>query len=136
MAINSERDVDMAQETSRRKYDLEGRLLEYSVGITRLVEELANTRTGNHVAGQILRSGTSPYSNHAEAQSAASPSDFVHRLRICLKELRETKRWLLLIRRVPLVKSFIRTDTLLQETEELIKIFVRSIRTAEARKRA
>ena len=135
MAINSERDVDMAQETSRRKYDLEGRLLEYSVGITRLVEELPNTRTGNHVAGQILRSGTSPCSNHAEAQSAASPSDFVHRLRICLKELRETKRWLLLIRRVPLVKSFIRTDMLLQETEELIKIFVRSIRTAEVRKR-
>src|SRR5574341_201044 len=125
----------MAQEIGRRKYDLEERLLEYSVGIIRLVEKLPNTRTGNHVAGQILRSGTSPYSNHAEAQSAASPSDFVHRLRICLKELRETKRWLLLIRRVPLVKSLTRTDTLLGETEQLIKIFVSSIRTAEARKR-
>ncbi len=128
-------DVGMAEGTSGRKYDLEERLLEYSVGIIRLVEELPNTRTGNHVAGQILRSGTSPYSNHAEAQSASSPNDFIHRLRICLKELRETKRWLLLIRRVPLVKSLGRTDALLQETEELIKIFVRSIRTAEARKK-
>jgi four helix bundle protein len=125
----------MAREAGGRHYDLEERLLDYSVGIIRVVDELPNTRTGNHVAGQLLRSGTSPSPNHAEAQSAESPSDFIHKMRICLKELRETKRWLLLIRRVPLVKSLGRTDDLLQETEELIKIFVRSVHTAEARKR-
>jgi four helix bundle protein len=126
---------DMAQGTGGGQYDLEERLLAYSVGIIRLVDELPNTRTGNHVAGQLLRSGTSPSSNYAEAQSAESPDDFVHKMRICLKELRETKRWLPLIRRAPLVKSLERTDTLLRETEELIKIFVRSVRTAEASKK-
>ncbi len=125
----------MAEGTGGRQYDLEERLLDYSLRIIRVVDELPNTRTGNHVAGQLLRSGTSPSSNHAEAQSAESRGDFVHKMRICLKELRETKRWLLLIRRVPLVKSLERTDELLQETEELIKIFVRSVRTAEAGKK-
>ncbi len=125
----------MVQEAGGRPYDLEARLLDYSVGKIRVVDELPNSRTGNHVAGQLLRSGTSPSPNHAEPQSAESPSDFIHKMRICLKELRETKRWLLLIRRVPLTKSPGRTDDLLQETEELIKIFVRSVHTAETRKR-
>ena len=64
------------------KYDLEDRLLEYSVRIIRLVECLPNTKAGNHVAGQLLRSGTSPYPNHGEAQAAESPKDFIHKLRI------------------------------------------------------
>ena len=82
-------------------YDLEERLLEYSVRIIKVVEQLPNTRTGSHVAGQLLRSGTSPYPNHGEAQAAESPKDFVHKLRISLKELRETLRWRKLIQRVP-----------------------------------
>jgi four helix bundle protein len=86
-------------------YDLEERLLEYSVRIIKIVEQLPNTRAGNHVAGQLLRSGTSPYPNHGEAQAAESPKDFVHKLRISLKELRETQRWLKLIQRVPLIKK-------------------------------
>jgi hypothetical protein len=57
---------NMMQERSKPKYDLEERLLDYSVEIIRLVEELPNTRTGNHVANQLLRSGTSPYPNHGE----------------------------------------------------------------------
>jgi four helix bundle protein len=52
------------------KYDLEERLLTYSVRIIKIVEKLPNTRTGSHIAGQLLRSGTSPYPNHGEAQSA------------------------------------------------------------------
>ena len=119
------------QERSKPRYDLEERLLDYSVEIIRLVEELPNTRTGNHVANQLLRSGTSPYPNHGEAQAAESPKDFIHKLRICLKELRESKRWLKLIQSVPLVDSPEKMSDLLKETEELIKIFVRSIRTAE-----
>ncbi len=120
---------------NERKYDLKERLLEYSVRIVKLVEKLPNTRTGNHVAGQLLKSGTSPYPNHGEAQAAESKKDFIHKMRICLKELRESQRWLKLIHSVPLVKPSDRLDDLLGETEELIKIFVSSIRTAEKKKK-
>lgn len=116
---------------NEREYDLEERLLEYSVRIIKLVEQLPNTRTGNHVAGQLMKSGTSPYANHGEAQAAESLKDFIHKMRICLKELRESKRWLRLIQRVPLIKPPDKMDALLQETEELIKIFATSIRTAD-----
>ena len=75
-----------------RKYDREERLLDYSVRIIKLVEKLPNTRAGNHVAGQLLKSGASPYPNHGEAQAAESKKGFNHKMRICLKELRESKR--------------------------------------------
>jgi len=114
-----------------RTYDLGERLLEYSVRIIKVVEQLENTKVGNHVSTQLLRSGTSPYPNHGEAQSAESPKDFIHKLRISLKELRETQRWLKLVQRVPLLKKPELLDGILQETEELIKIFVTSIKTAE-----
>ncbi len=120
---------------NERKYDLEERLLKYSVRIIKVVEQLPNTRTGNHVAGQLLRSGTSPYPNHGEAQAAESAKDFIHKLRISLKELRETKRWLMLIQSVPLVKVRECMNDVLQETEELIKIFVSSVRTADKNKK-
>ncbi len=103
--------------------------------IIKIVEQLPKTRVGNHVAGQLLRSGTSPYPNHGEAQAAESPKDFIHKLRISLKELRETQRWLKLIHRVPLIKSLDQFDDIRQETEELIKIFVASIKTAEKKKK-
>ena len=115
-------------------YDLEERLLEYSARIIRLVERLPNTRAGNHLAGQLLRSGTAPLPNHGEAQAAESAKDFVHKLKICLKELRESYRWLLLIQRVPLLRPRV-VEALVKETDELIRIFVRSIQTAEQRKR-
>jgi four helix bundle protein len=92
---------------------------------------LPNSRAGNHVAGQLLRSGTSSYANHGEAQAAESSKDFIHKMGICLKELRESKRWLELIQRVPLIKPPERMDEILEETEELMKIFATSIRTAK-----
>jgi four helix bundle protein len=119
----------------KERYDLEERLLEYSVRIIKIVEQLPNTRTGNHVAGQLLRSGTSPYPNHGEAQAAESPKGFIHKLRISLKELRETQRWLKLIQRAPLIKKPELLDDILEETEELIKIFVTSIKTAEKKQK-
>ncbi len=119
----------------RQTYDLEERLLEYSVRIIKIVEQLPNTRAGNHVSGQLLRSGTSPYPNHGEAQAAESPKDFIHKLPISLKELRETQRWIKLIQRVPLIKKSELLNDMLQETEELIKIFVKSIKTAEKRQK-
>src|SRR6185503_647993 len=113
--------------------DLDKRLLEYAVRIIRLVEVLPATRAGNHVAGQLLRSGTAPLPNHAEAQAAESRADFIHKLKVCLKELRESLRWLRLIERVPMVKAGSKLDPLLDETEELIRIFVKSIQTSQGR---
>jgi four helix bundle protein len=72
--------------------------------------------------------------NHGEAQAAESAKDFVHKLKICLKELRESYRWLRLIQRVPLLRPRL-VDPLAKETDELVRIFVRSIQTAEPRKR-
>lgn len=103
-----------------KKYDLEERLLEFASAIIDLSEKLPTSRAGNHVAGQILRSGTSPYPNHGEAESAESRDDFVHKLKVCLKELRETRRWARLIHR----KRWAHDDPtllfILGESEELI----------------
>jgi four helix bundle protein len=118
-----------------QNYDLEDRLLNYSARIIRLVEKLPNTRAGNHVAGQLLRSGTSPLPNHGEAQAAESANDFVHKLKVCLKELRESYRWLRLVQTVPLLPQN-RVTPLVNETDELIRIFVTSIKTAGRRKKA
>lgn len=116
-----------------KKYDLEERLLDYAATIIQLVGRLPKTRAGNHVAGQLLRAGTSPLPNHGEAQAAESSKDFVHKMRICLKELRESQRWLRLLVRASLIKSPGEVDPALQETDELIRIFVASIRTADRR---
>ena len=113
------------------KYDLEERLLEYSASIVRLIEQLSESRAGNHVAGQLLRSGTAALPNHGESQAAESPADFIHKLKICLKELRESYRWLLLIRRVPLTEAEADVARLIDETDELIRIFVKSLQTAK-----
>ena len=116
---------------TRSKYDLEDRLLEFAVQIIELTEALPSTRAANHIAGQLLRSGTSPYGNHGELESAESRKDFVHKLRVCLKELRETRRWLRLLSRLKTIKAPATLPECLNEAEQLIKIFVVSIRTAE-----
>jgi four helix bundle protein len=77
---------------SNSKYDLEDRLIEFAVRIIDLAEALPGTVASKNLGGQIVRSGTSPALNYAEAQSAESKNDFVHKMKICLKELRETLR--------------------------------------------
>jgi four helix bundle protein len=67
-------------------------LLEFIVRLAKLVEALPTSRTGNHVAGQLLRCGTSPFANHGELQAAESRKDFIHKLGICFKELKEVRR--------------------------------------------
>ena len=126
---NAEIEFQVSEKTP--VYDLEDRLLAYSISLIKVVEMLPNSRTGNHVAGQLLKAGTSPYPNHGEAQAAESAKDFIHKLRISLKELRETQRWLKLIQRVPLVKETLLLNDVMNETEELIRIFVTSIKTAQ-----
>ncbi len=107
------------------KYDLEERLLEYSVRIVTLIDILSNTRAGNHVAGQLLRSGTAALPNHGEAQAAESKADFIHKMKICLKELRESKVRIKMIIQAKLIKPASRIDTLIDETDQLISIFVK-----------
>jgi four helix bundle protein len=114
-----------------RKFDLEDRLLESASAIIDLSESLPPTRTGNHIAGQVLRSGTSPLPNHGEAETAESREDFVHKPKICLKELRETRRWARLIKRQAWVKNETTLSFVLGESEELIRIFHSSIQTAK-----
>jgi len=114
-----------------RKYDLEERLLEFASAVIDLSEKLPASRAGNHVAGQILRSGTSPYPNHGEAEDAESREDFIHKLKICLKELRETRRWARLIKRKGWAKDETALIFLLSEADELIRIFFSSIQTAK-----
>ena len=106
---------------AKGKFDLEDRLLELAVGLTKLLDALPNSRTGNYVAGQLLRCGTS--------QAVESRKDFIHKLGVCLKELKEVRRWLRFIPRVELVPTQ-RLRPLLTENEELILIFAASIRTA------
>src|SRR5436190_1011774 len=131
---NVQRGEDGAASSGERRFDLEERLLEYAVRIIRLVDALPASRAGRHVADQLLRCGTSPLANHGELQGAESRNDFIHKLGLCLKEIREARRWLRLVHRVPLLKPR-KIEPLVGETEALIKIFVTSIRTAERNKR-
>ena len=116
--------------SDRRVYDLEDRLINFAVEIIKLVESLPKTRAGNHISGQILRSGTSPAPNYGEAQSAESNQDFIHKMKVCLKELRETRVWLIMISRSKL-KPENDIELLLKENVELVSIFVASIKTAK-----
>ena len=127
---NAQRSTPNSQLRKTGHFDLEDRLLDFSARIIRLVDLLANTRAANHVAGQLLRCGTSPYGNHGEVEAAESRRDFVHKLRICLKELKESRRWLRLLQKAALVPER-KMRAILGETEELIKIFFASVRTAE-----
>ena len=115
-------------------FDLKERLVDYAVRIIRLTEALPNTKAGNHLAGQILRSGTSPAPNYGEAVAAESQADFIHKLKVALKELRETEIWLKIIAKAKLVSSAKQLAPLLTETDELSAILFTSIQTAKQRK--
>lgn len=106
-------------------------MLEFTSAVIDLSEKLPNTRAGNHVAGQILRSGTSPYPNHGEAEDAESREDFIHKLKICLKELRETRRWARLIDRKAWGNGDSTLVFVLGESDELIRILFSSVQTAK-----
>ena len=114
-----------------RQFDLENRLLEFAAAVVELTESLPNTRAGNHIASQLLRCGTSPLSNHGEVEAAESRRDFLHKLRVCLKELRETRRWLRLAGRLKRLAQAPNLAACLTEVDELVRIFAASVRTAE-----
>jgi four helix bundle protein len=110
---------------------LEERLIDFAVIIVSVVEALPNSKAGNHIANQLIRSGTSPAPNYGEAQSAESRKDFIHKMKISLKELRETMVWLKIIARKRLGDCR-EIPAAIAECNELIAIFVSSTKTADA----
>jgi four helix bundle protein len=114
--------------------DLEDRLINFAVRVLNVTESLPNNKAGSHIAGQLVRSGTSPAPNYGEAQSAESRRDFVHKMKICLKELRETQIWLRIIERKPMCEAN-RLAGIIKECDELIAIFVSSVKTAEEKEK-
>jgi len=112
--------------------DIEERLIDFAVMVIALCEKMPETRAGRHVAGQLVRSGTSPAPQYGEARGAESRRDFIHKLRICLMELNESRIWLEIAKRsnmAPMPKL----QPVLTECDELCRIISSSIQTATGR---
>ncbi|MCH8935568.1 MAG: four helix bundle protein [Gemmatimonadetes bacterium] len=112
---------------------LEERLIDFGAAICKAVRGLPRDYVGTHLHRQLVRSATSPAANYAEARGAESTRDFVHKMQVCLKELRETSVWLRFVHR--LCGSTVDTDRLTRECSELIAVFVSGINTAKAKSR-
>ena len=121
--------------SKEKTFDLEDRLINFAVRIIRIAESLPKSKVGKHIAGQIIRSGTSSAPNYGEAQSAESRSDFIHKMKVCLKELRETRIWLVMIVKTRLIKPTSKLESLIDENNQLISIFITSIKTAQQKKK-
>ncbi len=115
----------------RRGEDLEDRLLEFAARVGKVVDALPNTRLARHIASQLVRSGTSPAPNYAEACAAESKRDFIHKLGIALKELRESRTWIKLILKAELLPDG-RMTPLLDEVQQLCNIVAKSVVTAKS----
>jgi four helix bundle protein len=113
------------------KQELENRLIDFASNIIIISSKFEKNYAGNHLAGQIIRSGTSPALNYGEAQSAESVKDFVHKMGLCLKELRETFVCLKIIEKAKLISDITDLVKTKNEANELISIFVSSIKTAK-----
>ncbi len=112
------------------KFDLEERLIDFSVLIIEIVHEMPKSKAGNHLSGQLVRCGTSVSLNYGEAQSGESRKDFIHKIMVVLKELRETLVCLKIIHRAKLYKTESKIIEAKKEANELISIFVKSVETA------
>jgi four helix bundle protein len=111
------------------RYDLEDRLIRFGAAVCRLVAEFPTTAVGKQAATQLTRSATSPFANYGEVQGAESRRDFVHKLGICVKELRETRAWLKFSTQMELCPGG-RLEAAMAECDELLAILATSIRTA------
>ena len=117
-----------------KEFNLEDRLIDFAVRIIRVAESLPKTKTGNHIARQLIRCGTAPAPNYGEAQDAESRADFIHKMKVSLKELRETRTWLLILVKANLLKPASKIEPLIDESNQLISIFVASVKTAKQNK--
>ena len=118
---------------TQKVYDLEERLIDFAVMAIGLTNQLPNTHIGKHLAGQLNRSGTSPALIYGEAQAAESIADFIHKMKIGLKELRESQINMKIIIKAKLVASTV-VLPILDECNQLVAIFSKSVKTAEKRK--
>jgi len=109
---------------------LEERLIDFAVRVINVADKLPKTPVGKHIAGQLLRSGTSPAPNYAEARAAESNADFIHKLKIALKELNETSVWLRVVCRAKLMTTTILAE-LIDENQQLCRILNASVKTAK-----
>ena len=123
----------MQNEKRNRREILEDRLIDFSIAVNRILDKLPNSYFGNNLSSQLSRSSTSPALNYAEAQAGESTKDFVHKMKISLKELRETFVGLKIIERSDLLKDNSAVIIAKKEANELISIFVASINTASKR---
>ena len=114
-----------------KKFNLENRLVEFSVFIIEIVNKIPNSKADNHLSGQLVRSGTSVSLNYGEAQCGESRKDFIHKMKVVLKELRETFVALKIIHQAKLYKTESEIIKAKKENNELISIFVTSIETAQ-----
>ena len=118
-------------EKPERKYDLEERLIVFAGSVIDVVEKLPNSVAAKHLSGQLVRSGTAPALNYAEAVAAESKADFVHKMSIALKEIRETRVNIkILLQRKYDVQTELKS--LLEECEQLLFIFSKSVKTAKS----
>ena len=113
------------------KRDLEERLINFAVLVIEIVEAMPNTRAANHLGSQLLRSGTSPALNYGEAQSGELRKDFIHKIKVVLKELKESFVCFKIIHRTKLYTKEDKLQLALKENNELISIFVTSAKTAQ-----
>lgn len=123
------KETPAAQSAQSKADELEERLINFAVRIIKLSASLPKTPAGKHIAGQILRSGTSPAPNYGEARGAESHADFVHKLGVVLKELNETAIWLRIIHRSDLLKPTLLAG-IIEENRELCRIFTASQKTS------
>lgn len=114
-----------------KKFDLEERLIEFAAQIILFTESMISSKSGNHLANQLLRSGTSPALNYGEAQSGESRKDFIHKFKVILKELRETLIGIKIVERASLHQDHRFLNQVKDECNQLISIFVKSVLTAE-----
>ena len=112
-----------------QKFDLEDRFINSAVMLCRIAEKLPTSKIGSHVANQLIRCGTAPAANYGEARGAESRKDFIHKLKICLKELRESMVWLKFIDKMTLIETN-KLQVAIDEINELVSIIVKSITTA------
>lgn len=115
---------------STLKYDLEDRLVDYACRMIDVVEGLPNSRAGNYIASQLIKCCHSPAFNYGEVQAAESRADFIHKLGVCLKELKECRTALKIIIKKEMIKPVSKLQDIFQETEQLIAIIAKSIETA------
>ena len=112
--------------------ELKDRLIDFAVRIINLADALPDSPAAKLIARQLLRSGTSPAPNYAEARGAESNADFVHKLKTALKELNETSVWLRMVCRANLMKTQL-VEELIDENQQLCRILNSSAKTAKER---